>query len=192
LDDPLSAVDSHVGKHLFNHAICDLLAGKTRLLVTHQIQFLSAPEVSCVHVMKHGKFEGTGTYAELTAQRLLEYVGKGGQREEEERQDSQDVTPDLDVPPVGGSIRAVESTTSLASAISEGSENQSPNNLSALDSGTDNTATATNNDEKPDDNETGGGPSSILAVEDREAGEVSIPLTPIMCSVWEAQECYSF
>jgi ABC-type multidrug transport system fused ATPase/permease subunit len=35
LDDPLSAVDSHVGKHIFNSVIGNegLLAGKTRILV---------------------------------------------------------------------------------------------------------------------------------------------------------------
>jgi ABC-type multidrug transport system fused ATPase/permease subunit len=36
LDDPLSAVDSHVGKHIFGSVIGNkgLLAGKTRILVT--------------------------------------------------------------------------------------------------------------------------------------------------------------
>ena len=40
LDDPLSAVDTQVGQHLFDECICGLLQGKTRLLVTHQLQFL--------------------------------------------------------------------------------------------------------------------------------------------------------
>jgi ABC-type protease/lipase transport system fused ATPase/permease subunit len=40
LDDPLSAVDAHVGRHLFDDCICDFLQGKTRLLVTHQLQYL--------------------------------------------------------------------------------------------------------------------------------------------------------
>lgn len=37
LDDPLSAVDAHVAKHLFHKCICGLLATKTRVLVTHQV-----------------------------------------------------------------------------------------------------------------------------------------------------------
>lgn len=41
LDDPLSAVDAHVGRHLFDNCLCGLLAGKTRILVTHQTQFLT-------------------------------------------------------------------------------------------------------------------------------------------------------
>jgi ABC-type protease/lipase transport system fused ATPase/permease subunit len=38
LDDPLSAVDAHVGRALFEGCICGQLRGKTRLLVTHQMQ----------------------------------------------------------------------------------------------------------------------------------------------------------
>lgn len=40
LDDPLSAVDTHVARHLYRKCITDYLAGKTRILVTHQLQFL--------------------------------------------------------------------------------------------------------------------------------------------------------
>jgi ATP-binding cassette subfamily C (CFTR/MRP) protein 4 len=44
LDDPLSAVDAHVGRHLFDDCICDFLQGKTRLLVTHQLHYLQAAD----------------------------------------------------------------------------------------------------------------------------------------------------
>ncbi|KAF3359841.1 hypothetical protein VdG1_05050 [Verticillium dahliae VDG1] len=40
LDDPLSAVDAHVGNHIFNQAISGLLHGKCCVLVTHQLQVL--------------------------------------------------------------------------------------------------------------------------------------------------------
>eukprot|EP01061_Rhynchopus_euleeides_P011631 TRINITY_DN211_c0_g1_i4.p1 TRINITY_DN211_c0_g1~~TRINITY_DN211_c0_g1_i4.p1 ORF type:complete len:1298 (+),score=619.13 TRINITY_DN211_c0_g1_i4:274-4167(+) len=39
LDDVLSAVDAHVGMHIFEHAIKGSLAGKTRVLVTNQMQY---------------------------------------------------------------------------------------------------------------------------------------------------------
>lgn len=39
-DDPLSAVDTHVAKHLFERCIKTYLKDKTRILVTHQVQFL--------------------------------------------------------------------------------------------------------------------------------------------------------
>lgn len=38
LDDPLSAVDAHVSKYLFETCVCGALADKTRVLVTHQLQ----------------------------------------------------------------------------------------------------------------------------------------------------------
>nr|CAD7259047.1 unnamed protein product [Timema shepardi] len=41
LDDPLSAVDTHVGKHLFDECINSYLKHKTRILVTHQLQYLT-------------------------------------------------------------------------------------------------------------------------------------------------------
>ena len=40
LDDPLSAVDAHVGQFLFRETICNILKSKTRILVTHQLQYL--------------------------------------------------------------------------------------------------------------------------------------------------------
>lgn len=62
LDDPLSAVDSHVGKHLFENVIGPngSLKGKTRVLVTHGISFL--PEVDNIVVMKDGQISEVGTY----------------------------------------------------------------------------------------------------------------------------------
>lgn len=38
LDDPLSAVDVHVGKHIFEECIKKELLGRSIILVTHQLQ----------------------------------------------------------------------------------------------------------------------------------------------------------
>ena len=51
-DDPLSAVDQHVAKRLFERCLSGILEGVTRVLVTHQIQYLDHPSVSKVIVMK--------------------------------------------------------------------------------------------------------------------------------------------
>jgi ABC-type transport system involved in cytochrome bd biosynthesis fused ATPase/permease subunit len=40
LDDPLSAVDPHVSKHLFDDCIAGFLKGKTVILATHQLHHL--------------------------------------------------------------------------------------------------------------------------------------------------------
>lgn len=64
LDDPLSAVDAHVGKALFNNAISPLRKqGKTILLVTHAIHFL--PYCDQIVVMDEGEISECGTYREL-------------------------------------------------------------------------------------------------------------------------------
>ncbi|XP_050048216.1 multidrug resistance-associated protein 1 [Dermacentor andersoni] len=69
LDDPLSAVDSHVGKHIFDNVIGPkgVLKDKTRLLVTHGISYL--PQVDRVIVLRDGRIEEQGTYKELLARK---------------------------------------------------------------------------------------------------------------------------
>ncbi|CAG8565444.1 11234_t:CDS:10, partial [Racocetra persica] len=63
LDDPLSAVDAHVGKYLFTNCIQGSLAKKTRILVTHQLQLLS--QVDYIICMEDGEIVEQGTYEEL-------------------------------------------------------------------------------------------------------------------------------
>ncbi|KIW72031.1 hypothetical protein PV04_00255 [Phialophora macrospora] len=41
MDDPLSAVDAHVGRHIMDKAICGLMKDKCRILATHQLHVLS-------------------------------------------------------------------------------------------------------------------------------------------------------
>jgi ATP-binding cassette, subfamily C (CFTR/MRP), member 1 len=65
LDDPLSAVDSHVGKHIFEQVLGPngILADKTRLLVTHGITYL--PQCDNIYVMKDGEISESGSYHKL-------------------------------------------------------------------------------------------------------------------------------
>ncbi|KIJ66694.1 hypothetical protein HYDPIDRAFT_149564 [Hydnomerulius pinastri MD-312] len=66
-DDPLSAVDAHVGKSLFEDAIVGALRnrGITVILVTHAIHFLS--QVDYIYTMYNGVISESGTYDELVA-----------------------------------------------------------------------------------------------------------------------------
>eukprot|EP01006_Ploeotia_vitrea_P048390 TRINITY_DN67229_c1_g2_i1.p1 TRINITY_DN67229_c1_g2~~TRINITY_DN67229_c1_g2_i1.p1 ORF type:complete len:1390 (+),score=148.98 TRINITY_DN67229_c1_g2_i1:25-4170(+) len=64
MDSPLSAVDAHVGKHLFEECIVGALAGKTRVLVTHALQFL--PSSDSIIVMDRGRCVRQCSYEELT------------------------------------------------------------------------------------------------------------------------------
>ena len=67
MDDPLSAVDSHVGDHLFEHAITgEISRGRTRILVTHHVHFL--PGCDYVIVLEEGRIKHQGKYFDLISQ----------------------------------------------------------------------------------------------------------------------------
>ncbi|CAE6393728.1 unnamed protein product [Rhizoctonia solani] len=66
LDDPLSAVDSHVSKHILENCLLSgPLADKTRILVTHQLHVL--PYVDEVIFMDNGRIVERGRYSDLVA-----------------------------------------------------------------------------------------------------------------------------
>jgi ABC-type protease/lipase transport system fused ATPase/permease subunit len=92
LDDVLSAVDAHVGHHMyvvsltcldhyyhqsncqsssssslllrsFHECLLGKLSQITRVLVTHQLQYL--PFVDCIYVMQDGTIQAYGTYQQV-------------------------------------------------------------------------------------------------------------------------------
>eukprot|EP00457_Paulinella_chromatophora_P000386 gb/GEZN01000386.1/.p1 GENE.gb/GEZN01000386.1/~~gb/GEZN01000386.1/.p1 ORF type:complete len:1466 (+),score=213.20 gb/GEZN01000386.1/:60-4457(+) len=65
LDDPLSAVDSHVAKHIFENCFEKLLREKTVVLVTHAVNFL--PAADNILVMRDSHLEMQGTYNQLSS-----------------------------------------------------------------------------------------------------------------------------
>jgi len=66
MDDPLSAVDAHVGEHIFSKAINGELAkGITRVLVTHHVHLLD--RCDSVIVLEGGRIKHYGKYSDLVA-----------------------------------------------------------------------------------------------------------------------------
>lgn len=63
LDDPLSAVDTNVGKHIFEKCIEEFLVNKICVLVTHQLQYLT--NVQHVVLLNVGKVVAQGTFRTL-------------------------------------------------------------------------------------------------------------------------------
>ena len=63
MDDPLSAVDAHVGRHIFDNAILGLLKDKCRILATHQLWVLNR----CDRIiwMEAGKIQAVDTFENL-------------------------------------------------------------------------------------------------------------------------------
>ncbi|XP_053721093.1 ATP-binding cassette sub-family C member 12 isoform X1 [Synchiropus splendidus] len=80
LDDPLSAVDAHVGKHIFQECIKKELQGKSVLLVTHQLQYLEFCDNILLledgQVREAGSHQmlmkASGRYAQLTSNYKME------------------------------------------------------------------------------------------------------------------------
>ncbi|KAG1865922.1 ABC protein, partial [Suillus subalutaceus] len=97
LDDPLSAVDAHVGKFLFQDAIVGALRnrGITVILVTHAIHFLS--QVDYIYTLNNGVITESGTYEELISRggdfARLDLEFGGHVSEENDEGQAKEVTP---------------------------------------------------------------------------------------------------
>uniref|UniRef100_A0A672K344 Canalicular multispecific organic anion transporter 1-like n=1 Tax=Sinocyclocheilus grahami TaxID=75366 RepID=A0A672K344_SINGR len=117
LDDPLSAVDSHVGKHLFERVIGPkgLLKDKTRILVTHGISFL--PYVDEIIVLVNGVVSEVGSYDGLRASKgafseFLETYGKDESNNADESDYEQiDTLPEGLEPQADDSLEDIVSST---------------------------------------------------------------------------------
>ncbi|KAF8030767.1 hypothetical protein BT93_D0065 [Corymbia citriodora subsp. variegata] len=88
-DDPLSALDAHVGRQVFNSCIKEELRGKTRVLVTNQLHFL--PQVDRIILVHEGMVKEEGTFEELSRskvlfQTLMENAGKMEEQIEEDEE----------------------------------------------------------------------------------------------------------
>ena len=89
LDDVLSAVDSHVGKHIADHVLGTrgLLASKTRILSTNAIPVLK--QASYITLIKDGEIAEQGTYKDLVTKKgLVADLLKTAGQETEEREGS--------------------------------------------------------------------------------------------------------
>lgn len=114
LDDPLSAVDAHVAKHLFEGCIQGYLKGKTRVLVTHQVQFLKGADL--IVVMNNGRIERMGPYIELQEElsALSREIEQQHQVHAAEQKMDREQTPKVEDRDRGLSL-ALQSIASLAS-----------------------------------------------------------------------------
>ncbi|KAL9471438.1 hypothetical protein ACSS6W_009379 [Trichoderma asperelloides] len=93
MDDPLSAVDAHVGRHIFDNAILGLLKDKCRILATHQLWVLSR----CDRIvwMEAGKIQAVDTFENLMRdhkgfQDLMETTAVEKKEEEEDEDEDDD------------------------------------------------------------------------------------------------------
>ncbi|KAH7391842.1 P-loop containing nucleoside triphosphate hydrolase protein [Pyrenochaeta sp. MPI-SDFR-AT-0127] len=87
MDDPLSAVDAHVGRHIMDNAICGLLKDKCRILATHQLHVLDR----CDRIIwvEDGRVQAVDTFDNLMAgnegfQQLMSTTAKHEEQEDED------------------------------------------------------------------------------------------------------------
>ncbi|KAG5868529.1 hypothetical protein JTB14_032276 [Gonioctena quinquepunctata] len=93
-DDPLSAVDTHVGKELFEQCITGYLSNKTVVLVTHQIQYLQ--RVDHILYLEDG-IPTTGTFRELQASGLDFTKMLGEAASEEEKKEETEISRQMSI-----------------------------------------------------------------------------------------------
>ena len=72
MDDPISALDANVKKRIFKEVFQGMLKDKTRVLVTHAIDFLHLSDRICV--IKDGTIQAIGSYSELQGNPHLQEV----------------------------------------------------------------------------------------------------------------------
>lgn len=135
LDDTLSAVDSHVARHIFDNVIGPrgLLKDKARIFVTHAISFL--PEVDSIYLILDGRIRESGPYHSLIAakgelHRLITEFGFGANEDEEAEPDALDgidiedesgEIPETHADLVGtGSVSAVNPSSSVETPLADG------------------------------------------------------------------------
>ncbi|VAH51973.1 unnamed protein product [Triticum turgidum subsp. durum] len=96
-DDPLSALDAHVGRQVFDKCIKEELRHKTRVLVTNQLHFL--PYVDKILLIHDGVVKEEGTFDELsnTGEQFKKLMENAGKMEEqtEEKQDENKSQDDI-------------------------------------------------------------------------------------------------
>ncbi|XP_072935953.1 probable multidrug resistance-associated protein lethal(2)03659 isoform X1 [Epargyreus clarus] len=116
LDDPLSAVDAHVGRHLFEACVVGYLRNTTRVLVTHQLQFLR--DVDQIIILKNGTIAAAGNFDTLSASGL-DFATLLARNEEEDDKPATEQTPaaELEESVLQGSFRKRQMSIHSVSSV---------------------------------------------------------------------------
>ncbi|XP_023170245.2 probable multidrug resistance-associated protein lethal(2)03659 isoform X2 [Drosophila hydei] len=118
LDDPLSAVDTHVGRHLFEKCMREFLRRKLVILVTHQLQFLEHADL--IVIMDKGRVLDIGTYEHMLksgqdfAQLLAQRPPEENEMEKQEDEDSAGAGDANEISTSYSRQNSVESRSSLS------------------------------------------------------------------------------
>jgi ABC-type multidrug transport system fused ATPase/permease subunit len=92
LDSPLSAVDQHTAKHIFDHCIRGMLKSKACLLITHHLELL--PDCDLIAIMSEGRMSYFGEWNDhcnMTVKRYFTHWVYESKSNAEVQQDKDDV-----------------------------------------------------------------------------------------------------
>ncbi|KAL0253270.1 ATP-binding cassette transporter yor1 [Diplodia seriata] len=126
MDDPLSAVDAHVGRHMFEQAICGLLKGRCRILATHQLHVLDR----CDRILwlDEGRIKTIDTYdnlikhdADFRALLVSTMSEKGGDKGKMQRQPTVKATQEQQAAHDDGGDKKEQGTLTSEEERAEGS-----------------------------------------------------------------------
>ncbi|XP_007948778.1 ATP-binding cassette sub-family C member 6 [Orycteropus afer afer] len=128
LDDPLAALDAHVGRHVFHQVIGPngLLQGTTRILVTNALHIL--PQADQIVVLVDGAIAEMGSYQELLHRKgaLVDLLGRARQPGDGGEGDTDSLTSAEDPRcspggkrPIGNPERSIKLVPEKDSATSE-------------------------------------------------------------------------
>ena len=84
MDDPISALDANVRKAIFKQVFQKLLKDKTRILVTHAVDFIHLADR--IVIMKNGRITAQGTYNELSTNEYMNQIIGIHKKHKEENQ----------------------------------------------------------------------------------------------------------
>ena len=82
LDDPISALDANVGQNIMKNCIVDFLKNKTRILVTHALQYLKYADQ--IVYIENGEIKWKGTFKEIQNESFYRTFSNKKKEEEED------------------------------------------------------------------------------------------------------------
>jgi ATP-binding cassette, subfamily C (CFTR/MRP), member 1 len=72
MDDPISALDANVRKKIFKYVFQGVLKEKTRVLVTHAVDFVHLADR--IIIMKQGQVSAEGTFDQLKETEVMQEI----------------------------------------------------------------------------------------------------------------------
>lgn len=95
MDDPISALDANVKKKIFEEVFQGLLRNKTRILVTHAVDFLHLADR--IVIMQGGRIQAQGTLDELQSNAHMKQIIETHHKNTSRTEQAQSTNPPVSI-----------------------------------------------------------------------------------------------